>query len=304
MIIADQDYDLYLIHYGTPRHSGRYPWGSGENPYQRNANFRAYVIDLRHQGLSDTEIAKGMGMTRNEMIAKMSRAHAENRAEDVAMAKRLVAKGYSKTAIGRRMGINESQVRSLLRTTEEKNKDSAAEVADILKKSLKEQGGFIDVGLGTEQYVGASKYVMQNALARLKEDGYNVHSIKIEQMGTGNETKLSILTPGDVTRKDVYRNLADIRQINQTVKSDTERSSLGLEKPVAIDPKRVMIRFADDIGPDGGKGIEKDGVIELRRGVDDISLGAANYAQVRINVGDTHYLKGMAVYSDDMPDGV
>lgn len=22
---------LYLIHYGTPRHSGRYPWGSGES---------------------------------------------------------------------------------------------------------------------------------------------------------------------------------------------------------------------------------------------------------------------------------
>ena len=304
MIIQDKDYDSYLIHYGTPRHSGRYPWGSGENPYQRNANFRAYVIELRHQGLSNTEIAKGMGMTRNEMIAKMSRAHAENRAEDVAMAKRLLAKGYSKTAIGRRMGINESQVRSLLRTTEEQNKDSAAEVADILKKSLADQGGFIDVGLGTEQYVGASKYVMKNALSRLKEDGYNIHSIKVEQMGTGKETTMSILTPGDVTRKDVYRNLADIRQINQTVKTDTGRSSLGLEKPIAIDPSRVKIRFADDIGPDGGKGIEKDGVIELRRGVDDISLGAANYAQVRINVGDTHYLKGMAVYSDNMPDGV
>lgn len=24
----------YLCHYGTPRHSGRYPWGSGKNPYQ------------------------------------------------------------------------------------------------------------------------------------------------------------------------------------------------------------------------------------------------------------------------------
>ena len=23
-----------LMHYGTPRHSGRYPWGSGDNPYQ------------------------------------------------------------------------------------------------------------------------------------------------------------------------------------------------------------------------------------------------------------------------------
>ena len=26
-------FDDELMHYGTPRHSGRYPWGSGENPY-------------------------------------------------------------------------------------------------------------------------------------------------------------------------------------------------------------------------------------------------------------------------------
>ena len=25
-----------LTHYGTPRHSGRSPWGSGEDPYQNN----------------------------------------------------------------------------------------------------------------------------------------------------------------------------------------------------------------------------------------------------------------------------
>lgn len=25
----------YLVHYGTPRHSGRYPWGSGKRPKQR-----------------------------------------------------------------------------------------------------------------------------------------------------------------------------------------------------------------------------------------------------------------------------
>ena len=32
------DKDLY--HYGTPRHSGRYPWGSGENPYQGDEMFQ------------------------------------------------------------------------------------------------------------------------------------------------------------------------------------------------------------------------------------------------------------------------
>ena len=51
-------------------------------------------------------------------------------------------------------------------------------------------------------------------------------------------------------------------------------------------------------------GIEKDGTIELRRGVEDLSLGNARYAQVRIGVDGTHYLKGMAVYSDDLPKGI
>ena len=68
--------------------------------------------------------------------------------------------------------------------------------------------------------------------------------------------------------------------------------------------KRLMVRYADDVGPDGIKGIEKDGVIELRRNVPDLSLGESRYSQVRILVDGTHYLKGMAVYADDMPPGV
>ena len=47
-----------------------------------------------------------------------------------------------------------------------------------------------------------------------------------------------------------------------------------------------------------------DGVIYVREGVNDLSLGGSRYAQVRIQVGDSHYLKGMAVYKEDMPDGV
>ena len=37
---ADDPYDIFLMHYGTPHqgstpHSGRWPYGSGENPFQR-----------------------------------------------------------------------------------------------------------------------------------------------------------------------------------------------------------------------------------------------------------------------------
>jgi osmoprotectant transport system permease protein len=56
-----------LKHYGTPRHSGRYPWGSGEDP-QRNRSFLQEVADLRKKGISDTDIARGMGMTKGQIL--------------------------------------------------------------------------------------------------------------------------------------------------------------------------------------------------------------------------------------------
>ncbi len=68
--------------------------------------------------------------------------------------------------------------------------------------------------------------------------------------------------------------------------------------PKSMDSKRMTICYAED------GGIHKDGVIEIRRGVEDLSLGDSHYAQVRILVDDNRYLKGMAVYSDDLPPGV
>ena len=65
-----------------------------------------------------------------------------------------------------------------------------------------------------------------------------------------------------------------------------------------MDSKRLMIRYKED------GGVDKDGVIELRRNVPDLSLGESRYSQVRILVDGDRYLKGMALYSDDMPDGV
>ena len=304
MEVVSEEYESYLEHYGTPRHSGRYPWGSGDNPYQRNASFRSHILELRKEGLTDAEIARGMGMTRNEMIARLSQARAENRAADVSMAQKLKEKGYSNVAIGQRMGINESSVRNLLNENIQDRANRASNTADILAKSLEEDGGYLDVGIGVEGYLGVSKYTMDNAVAQLKDKGYAVHNIKVEQVGTGEKTTMRVLCPPGTEWADVNRNKDQIRLINNARSEDGGKSVLGLEKPVAIDPKRVKIRYADDIGPDGAKGIEKDGVIELRRGVDDISLGGSNYAQVRINVGDTHYLKGMAVYSDDLPKGV
>ena len=54
-----------LMHYGMPRRSGRYPWGSGENPYQHSGDFLSRVDELKSQGMSDTEIAKRQNISRS-----------------------------------------------------------------------------------------------------------------------------------------------------------------------------------------------------------------------------------------------
>ena len=46
-----------LEHYGTKRHSGRYPWGSGDTPYQHSGDFLfSGVLDQNFIVLVDTEL--------------------------------------------------------------------------------------------------------------------------------------------------------------------------------------------------------------------------------------------------------
>ena len=63
-LLADIDIsdEEHLEHYGTPHegmtpHSGRWPYGSGEEAYQRAKSFIAEVKDLRKQGLDQKAIA-------------------------------------------------------------------------------------------------------------------------------------------------------------------------------------------------------------------------------------------------------
>lgn len=284
-----------LMHYGTPRHSGRYPWGSGNDP-QRNRSFLQEVDDLKKKGLSEKAIADGMKMTTSQLRAKKSIAKAQQRKADVAEAIKLKNKGYSKSEIGRRMDLNESSVRSLLNPALQERSEITRVTANMLKDAITEKK-YIDVGVGTELYLGVSRTKLKTSLALLEEEGYKVHKFDIEQLGTGKRTNMMVLSKDDVSYGDIIKNKDQIKMIG-SYSEDGGRSYLGLEPVRSVDSKRVQIRYHEDGGSD------KDGVIELRRGVDDISLGNAKYAQVRIAVDDTYYLKGMAMYSDDHPKGV
>ena len=68
-----------LMHYGMPRRSGRYPYGSGENPYQHSGDFLSRVQELKKFGMSETDIAKNMGLTTTQLRTQMSLARGNER---------------------------------------------------------------------------------------------------------------------------------------------------------------------------------------------------------------------------------
>lgn len=312
--ILEGDEDA-LAHYGVKRRSGRYPWGSGEDPYQHGQDFLGRVEQMRKRNptytdpktgvtyTGDTAIAKKLGLTTSQFRTELSLAKSDRRLLQVARAKSLKEDGLNPTEIGREMGINESTVRSLLNPTSETNMLKAKNTADIIRKNIDEKG-MIDVGAGVELSLGVSKEMLNKSLYLLQREGYPVWGAGVEQAtNAGQQTILRVACPPGTPHKAIYE-YDKIHTIDDYTSHDGGVTFDKFQYPKSMDSKRLMIRYADDVGPDGARGVDKDGVIELRRGVDDLSLGTDRYSQVRILVDNDRYLKGMAVYSDNMPDGV
>ena len=289
---------LELKHYGMPRRSGRYPWGSGKDPYQRSGDFLARVEELSKKGFSEKQIAESMGLTTTQFRTQKSLAKDERRSIDVATAKGLRAKGYSLNEIAKEMGYsNDSSVRSLLNESSESRMNQARATADFLKKQV-EQKGMIDVGTGVERELNISKEKLKQALYILELEGYEVYGGGVPQVtNPGKQTNLKVLCPPGTEHKEIY-NFDKVHSIYDYTSHDGGETFDTFVYPKSMDSKRLMVRYAEDGGTD------MDGVIQIRRGVDDLSLGNSHYAQVRILVDNNKYLKGMAVYSDDMPPGV
>jgi hypothetical protein len=295
------DESKHLEHYGTPRHSGRYPWGSGgdESGTPRNPSFLDMVDDLKRQGLSESDIAKGMGMSTTQLRAKRSIARNELRQQQIQMANDLkFNKGYSNTAAASRMGIPESTFRTLIVDGAADRADILTSVSNVLKSEV-DSKKFVDVGAGNENYLGISQTKLNTALSVLKEQGYSIHTVKVPQLGTQHETKVKVLCPPGTTWGEAQKNRYNIKLLS-AVSTDGGRnfSSGKIYDAIPIDPKRVKIRYKEEGGD------QADGVLFVRDGVPDVSLGNSKYAQVRVQVGDSHYLKGMAMYKEDLPAGV
>ena len=305
----------YLEHYGMPRRSGRYPWGSGDEPYQSSRDFIGRVDEMRKNNFTyvdkkgniltgDKAIAEKLGYSTTDFRTVYSIAKDQRRMDDVATAKRLKNKeGMNNSEIGRKMGINESSVRSLLNASSESRMKQARATADFLKERVeKSRYGMVDVGKGVDLELNVSQEKLNQALFMLQaENGYHVYNNRFDQVtNKGQMTTQKVLTKPDVQYKDIY----DLSKIDTVKDYITRDGGDSFEKkfhyPESLDSKRIKILYDED------GGTQRDGMTLIRPGVKDLSLGESRYAQVRIMVDGKYYIKGMAAYGDPkiFPPGV
>lgn len=302
--------DEYLAHYGMPRRSGRYPWGSGKEPFQSSLDFLGRVEEMRKKGFKytdedgktwtgDNAIAKSLGYNSTDFRTVYAIAKDERRSYDVARAQSLKKDGLNTSQIGRKMGINESTVRSYLNPNSESRMKQARGTANYLKEQV-DKKKMVDVGVGVERELNISKEKLDQALFILQaEGGYKVYGGRFSQAtNKGQMTTQRVLCVPGTQHNEIY-DLDRVKTLNDYISRDDGATfEKKFHYPESLDSKRLQIRYAED------GGINKDGLVELRRNVPDLSLGESSYSQVRIMVDGKRYIKGMAVYSDNMPDGV
>ena len=303
-----------ILHSGTPQQfdfdpngSGRYRQGSGNDPYQHSIDFLGRVEKLKAKGWKETpeNIKKEFGLTTKEYRMEKSICNDERRMALVSRAKSLRDNGHSNMDIARRMKVPESTVRNWFNEETESRMKQTRNLADALKKAVDEKPyGMVDIGVNQDIDLNVSREKLDTALYLLQKEGYHVYSGRIPQATNPNQmTTQRVLTTPDHKESDIY----DYEKVSTLKDYISRDNGQTIEKkfnyPSSMDSSRIKVMLKNEIGKDGFSGEDKDGLIEIRRGVDDLSLGKSLYSQVRILVDGNKYLKGMAVYSDDIPDG-
>jgi hypothetical protein len=251
---------------------------------------------MAKEGLTEKEIADAFELSTTELRNQKSLAKQAVKEDNRLQVTRLKEAGMSIAAISVESGLPQQTVRDLLKPWANAKYRIVRQAADLLK-SLVAKHTLVDVGKGSEIFMGVSRTQLDNAITLLENDGYQIHYIHQEQLGTkGKKTSLKVLAGPDTDWKTANANRDKIVIPNFEFNDDHDL----VMTPAAvknIDSKRVLVKYANDGGGD------KDGLIEMRR-LPEFSLGDKSYAQVRIGVDGTHFMKGMAIFRDDLPDGV
>lgn len=329
-------------HDGNPpgRGSGRYPWGSGNRLHQHDWELKDRIYKLENtidpvtgKKFTQKDIAEKLGLkstTQLKAVKQMaSNAVKQDEGAEISWYWNSVnpdtGRNYTPTEISRIIStpdhvVSESSVRTKYNTYLKGNANKVTETADKLKDILDEKGGYLDVGRGAEIGLEVSPDRLKTSLEMLKQQGYTVETVSFKQItGGGNETTFKVLCPPGTTTSDIYNNRYKIKSVTDVNGNDSAMNLKGMDKPVAIDLGRIDIKYAENGGTD------RDGMVEIAAHYDekgrlvpnspDLSLGNARYAQVRIavdggkecitekNPTGMKYIKGMAVYSLDVPKG-
>lgn len=290
-----------LEHYGILRKSGRYPWGSGGDEYSRSMTFNSMVNELKKKGMPEKEIVKALGIDPEIDYPVSALRDTKSIAKETIVqhqtdrARKLKAKGWSVEAIAENLNTTVSTVRNRLKESLESTKETLRNIANTIRGEVDEHD-IVDIGKGTEHQLGISPERMRAAVGILKDEGYNVWNIPVKNVGTRNATTTRVLVKPGVTKGDAMRMKDRIHTMGKWTE-DEGKTFYGIHDPLSVSSKRVEVRFKED------GGAKEDGFIYIRPGVSDLSMGKNTYAQVRIMVDGTHYIKGVAVLKHDMPPG-
>lgn len=320
------------------RGSGRYPYGQGNRPNQHQWDVKSRYEKLMklNPSASEAEIAAMMGCYSTDSkgnyildengnpkgSTKVLRAQiqiARNTVkEDLYQEAKWytehtnpdTGKLYNNSEIARIMGKNESSIRSLLATGAAGKQNKVSQAAQRLKE-LSAEKGVLDVGASTELSLGISSGGLDTALQMLKEEGYIVQNLDFKQptATNGQMTTIRVLCPpGQGDKKRLYSDPTLIKMVDDSSGITESVTGKGLGPPPKVDLSRIDIKYAED------GGTARDGMIQIRAVRDangnlvaaspDLSLGNAKYAQVRIAVEGGRYIKGMAVYDENITNDI
>ncbi len=279
-------------HYGILRKSGRYPWGSGGDPYQRSMAFYNYVDQLKGKGIPDKEIAKAIGFTVADLRDTRTIAKEQIVLEQTNRAVQLKEKNWSIDAIAKDIGIPAPTVRLRLKNSENMKESSLRKTAEILRKNV-DENDIVDIGKGVSHQLGISPERLRAAASVLRDEGYETYTLQVRNVGTKNFTNQQVMVKPGTGFGNAKRMTDRIHTMGEWTEDDG-LTYFGIHTPLSVNAKRIEVKYDSP----------EDGMVYVRPDVADLDMGKNQYAQVRVAVNDTHFIKGVAVRKPDLPPGV
>ena len=217
--------DDYLEHVGVSKRdgadigSGRFPLGSGDNPFQHLEGLYGEYRKLHEKGLTDGEIGKSLGMSSGDLRGRLEYYQALKGSKNITDAVELKDKGLSNLEIAEKMGVSPSTVANYLKASQGVREAKIISTRNALKDKV-DKVGWVEIGKGTENWMGVKRTMLDAAATTLYDEGYELYSdLRVRQGGSGNYTNLKVLAKPGMTRGDVLADKGNIEATMADVKS-------------------------------------------------------------------------------------